>query len=87
MSLVTETLSLQIRLPGPEPEGVAWEERSYRIMLGEDCRMDIPEDMRLTSQYRASLAHKVEAVKNSTGRFALDENVKCQCQFMPIVAN
>ena len=31
-----------------------------RIMLGENSRMDIPEDMRLTSQYRASLAHKVQ---------------------------
>ena len=29
-------------------------------MLGEDRRMDIPEDMRLTSQYRASLGHKVQ---------------------------
>ena len=30
------------------------------IMLGEDRRMDIPEDMRDTSQYRASLGHKVQ---------------------------
>ena len=29
-------------------------------MLGEDRRMDIPEDMRDTSQYRASLGHKVQ---------------------------
>ena len=37
-----------------------WDDRSYRIMLGEDRRMDIPEDMRKTSQYRASLGHKVQ---------------------------
>ena len=41
---------------------MAWEDRGYRIMLREDSRMDIPEDMRLTSQYRATLAHKVTAV-------------------------
>ena len=47
-------------MEGLEPEGVGWDDRSYRIMLGEDRRMDIPEDMRDTSQYRASLGHKVQ---------------------------
>ena len=47
-------------MEGLEPEGIDWEERSYRIMLGEDGRMDIPEDMRQTSQYRATLGHKVQ---------------------------
>ena len=53
----------------PEPIRVEYLEESRpmrvdhsdcRIMLGENSRMDIPEDMRLTSQYRASLAHKVQ---------------------------
>lgn len=49
-----------LRLPGLEPEDADWEDRGYRIMIGEDARMDIPEAERSTSVYRASLGHKIQ---------------------------
>ena len=49
-----------VRLAGMEPDGVSWDERSYRIMLGEDTRMDIPDTMRQLTQYRATLGHKIQ---------------------------
>ena len=49
-----------LRLPGLELEDVDWEDRGYRIMVGEDARMDIPEAERSTSVYRASLGHKIQ---------------------------
>ena len=58
-----------VRLPGLEPEGVSWEDRGYRIMVGEDARMDIPSYMRMTSQYRASLGHKIQHSFNPNCEF------------------
>ena len=49
-----------LRLPGLEPEDADWEDRGYRIMIGEDARMDIPGAERSTSVYRASLGHKIQ---------------------------
>ena len=49
-----------VRLDGMEPEDVSWDERSYRIFLSNETRMDIPEDMRDTRQYKATLAHKIQ---------------------------
>ena len=42
-----------------EPEEASWSERSYRIMVGDSTRMDIPEDMRDLTNYRATMAHKI----------------------------
>ena len=50
---------MKVRLAGMEPDDVAWEERGYRIMVGDNCRMDIPVDMRNLTSYRATLAHKI----------------------------
>ena len=36
-----------VRLAGLEPEGGSWEDKGYRIMVGEDARMDIPSHMRI----------------------------------------
>ena len=49
-----------VRLEGLEPEDASWDERSYRISLSNETRMDIPEDMRDTKQYKATLAHKIQ---------------------------
>ena len=49
-----------LRLPGLEPEDASWEDRGYRIMVGEDARMDVPEAARSTLEYRASLGHKIQ---------------------------
>ena len=42
-----------------EPDDIPWEDRSYRIMVGDNCRMDIPIEMRDISSYRATMAHKI----------------------------
>ena len=58
-----------IRMDGLEPDDVDWDERGYRIMLGDNMRMDIPLDMRSTTQYRATLAHKVQHSFNPNCEF------------------
>ena len=39
---------------------MSWDDRGYRISLSDETRMDIPETMRQTHQYRASLGHKIQ---------------------------